>query len=58
MTFIKTSPISSEKSKEAIKLIVADKNSKFIIDNQYCQFILGNNSSFFEKIFFQKPNDE
>lgn len=49
---LKSSPISSEKSREAINLLGADKNSKFIIDHQYCQCVL-RNSSFFEKIFFR-----
>lgn len=31
---LKSSPISSEKSWEAINLLGADKNSKFIIDHQ------------------------
>ena len=55
---LKSSPILPEKSWEAIKLIVADKNLKFIIDSQYCQIFSLKHFLLFQENIFQIPNDE
>ena len=55
--FIKVIAHLTRKVWEGMKLMVADKNLKFIIDNQYCQLFSLVYFSFQENVF-QIPNDE